>query len=65
MELGEDGEKADQFARNNVPAVKHAKLLSFRRQVVAGTIYLFKYEGHPTEVKVWSRPWLNLMAIQE
>lgn len=65
LELGPDGEQAVEYARENVAGLGTAKLVSFRQQVVAGTLYYFRFEGRAEEVKVWSRPWLNAFAIQQ
>lgn len=55
--------EADAFVRSKVPEVAHSTLISYRTQVVAGTLYHFKYEGYEGDIKVSHRPWQNLMEI--
>jgi len=63
-DLDEDAVRARDFARANVAGLNaHSNVVSFRTQVVAGTMYYFTFEGHQGEVKVWSKPWENFLAI--
>lgn len=62
-ELEGNGKEADAYVRSKVPELAHAKLISYKTQVVAGSAYYFTYEGYPGEVKVFSQPWLHKLEV--
>lgn len=58
--IGEDkdAKRADDFVRAKVPEVANAELLSYTTQVVAGTLYRFKYAGYKAgDIQVLSQQW--------